>query len=81
MEHLHQEPQSHFSPRPLHRRVKQRFVEVIHDSRDGIAHAQSAIKNYSGSAVQKIIDRPLPYLLAASALGFLLSSMFRHHHK
>ncbi|STX27865.1 Uncharacterised protein [Legionella beliardensis] len=75
--HFNQSGDFHNSQKPWFKRAKQRFIELFHDSRDKVADTQSAIKNYSNTAVQKIVDRPLPYLIAASAVGFLLSSLFR----
>lgn len=90
MENLHQEQKhEHFTYKPIKdfyrkpfsqkswfKRVKQRFIELAYDSRNKVAHTQTTIKNHSNIAIQKIVDRPLLYLITASALGFLLSFMF-----
>ncbi|MGQ3887890.1 hypothetical protein ACQUW5_02515 [Legionella sp. CNM-1927-20] len=79
MDHLQQEQyQDHFSHRPWYKRVKQRFIEFFHNRRDNISKACATVKNCSCAAIQKIVDRPLPYLIMASALGFFLSSILRH---
>jgi ElaB/YqjD/DUF883 family membrane-anchored ribosome-binding protein len=64
-----------FSQKPWFKRVQQRFVELLHDSRDIVSDTQHTIKDYSNTAVEKFVERPMPYLLATSAIGFLLSSM------
>ncbi|STX50988.1 Bacterial protein of uncharacterised function (DUF883) [Legionella busanensis] len=67
--------QKQFSQKPWLKRTKQRFVELFHDSRDKVTDTQHAIKDYSNTAIEKFTARPMPYLLATSAIGFLLSSM------
>ncbi|MGQ3888604.1 hypothetical protein ACQUW5_06170 [Legionella sp. CNM-1927-20] len=64
-----------FSQKPWYKRAKQRFIELFHDSRDKVSDTQHTIKDYSNTAVEKFVARPMPYLLATSAIGFLLSSM------
>lgn len=79
MAHGYHSQHEQFSSKPWYKRAKQKFVELMHDSRDTAADTTSAAKHYSNEAIQKIIDRPMPYLIAASALGFLLSSLIRHY--
>src|SRR5438874_491557 len=70
-------PHKHFGQKPWIKRVKQQFNELFYDSRDKVSDTQHLIKDYSDTAIQKISEKPLPFLLIASTVGFLLSSIFK----
>ncbi|WP_131780924.1 hypothetical protein [Legionella gresilensis] len=71
--------QKQFSQKPWFKQAKQRFIELFHDSRDKVSDTQHAIKDYSNTAIDKFVERPMPYLLATTAIGFILSSMLHRN--